>query len=190
MDKILKCIFVGLIFFGLSSNKVNAEESMKEEKNIYSFTLNDIDGKPLNLAQYKGKVLLIVNTASRCGYTPQYKSLQALYEKYQDKGLVVLGFPANNFMWQEPGSNEEIKNFCSLKFKVSFPMFSKISVRGDDIHPLYQYLTSQATMEGPISWNFNKFLIDPQGHGIARYDSSVDPLSDEIVNAIEKVFKK
>jgi glutathione peroxidase-family protein len=188
MDKILKSILVGFIFFGLISSRVCAEESMKEEKNVYSFTLNDIDGKPVNLSQYKGKILLIVNTASRCGYTSQYKSLQSLYEKYQDKGLVILGFPANNFNGQEPGTNEEIKNFCSLKFNVSFPMFSKISVKGDDIHPLYQYLTSQPAMEGPISWNFNKFLVDPQGQVIARYGSSADPLSDEIVRAIEKIF--
>jgi glutathione peroxidase len=178
---------VGLFFFGLTG-RVMAQEAMKEEKNIYSFTLNDIDGKSVSLDQYKGKVLLIVNTASRCGYTPQYQSLQALYEKYQDKGLVVLGFPANNFNGQEPGSNEEIKSFCSLKFKTSFPMFSKISVKGEDIHPLYQYLTSQATMEGPISWNFNKFIVDSKGQVIARFNSGVDPLSEEITSTIEKAL--
>src|SRR5271170_6524146 len=119
---------------------------------VYEFTLNSIDGQPAPLAAYKGKVLLVVNVASKCGFTPQYTALEALYEKYKDQGLVVVGFPANNFMSQEPGTNEEIKTFCSRKYNVTFPMYSKISVKGDDKAALYQYLT--ATSGGEIKWNF------------------------------------
>jgi len=190
MDKMIKCLLMGIMAVGLNINTVTAEEPLKDGKSIYSFTLNSIDGKPVSLSDYKGKTILIVNTASQCGFTPQYKSLQALYEKYQAQGFVVLGFPANNFMGQESGTNEEIKNFCSLRFKVSFPMFAKISVNGDDIHPLYQYLTTQPTMEGPITWNFNKFIVDPQGHVVARFDSGSDPLSEEITSVIEKTLTK
>ena len=172
----LSCLLMGAIV------PVRADDS------IYTFKMRDIDGKLVDLSQYKGKVLLIVNTASRCGFTPQYKSLEALYEKYQQKGFVILGFPANNFMGQEPGTNEEIKKFCSLKYKVSFPMFAKISVAGGDRHPLYQYLTTRPNFNGPISWNFNKFLIDQQGHVVARFDSGVDPMSPDITTAIEKLF--
>ena len=189
MRNLFAVMLVSLAFTSFTKN-VNADGVISEEKDVYSFTLNDIDGKSVNLGQFKGRALLIVNTASRCGYTPQYKSLEALYDRYKDRGLVVLGFPANNFMGQEPGSNEEIKKFCSLKFKVTFPMFSKISVSGNDIHPLYQYLTSRPSMEGPISWNFNKFLIAPKGNVVARYDSSVDPLSQEITSTLEKVLTK
>lgn len=157
---------------------------MADHQNLYSYSVETIDGEQTNLEPYKGKLLLIVNTASNCGYTPQYKSLEALYKQYKDQGLVVLGFPANNFMNQEPGTNEEIKQFCSLKYKTTFPIFSKISVKGDDIHPLYKYLTTQPGFEGDIQWNFNKILISPQGQVIARYKSSVDPLSDEIIRDV------
>ena len=131
---------------------------------IYDFTMDNIKGEPVELSQYKGKVVLIVNTASKCGFTYQYDGLEELYQTYQDSGLVILGFPANNFLKQEPGTNEEIAEFCRLNYGVTFPMFSKISVKGEDIHPLYQYLTSKETnpeFEGNISWNFNKFLISP-----------------------------
>jgi len=187
MKNVFSLIMISAAFISFNK-KVSADEVVPVEKSVYEFTLDDIDGKPVNLGQFKGKLLLIVNTASRCGYTPQYKSLEALYEKYKDRGLVVLGFPANNFMGQEPGSNEEIKKFCSLKFKVTFPMFAKISVSGRDIHPLYRYLTSRPSMEGPITWNFNKFLVDPKGKVIARYNSSADPLSQEMAAVIEKAL--
>lgn len=159
---------------------------------LYNFTVTDIDGNDVTLSEYRGKVLLIVNVASRCGYTPQYEGLQKIFEEYREMGLLVLGFPANNFGNQEPGSDEEIKEFCSLNYGVSFPIFSKISVKGADIHPLYQYLTSEETnpkFAGEISWNFNKFLVDPSGKIIARFESKDKPESDEVVQAIEKALK-
>src|SRR5579863_8587592 len=124
---------------------------------LYTFTLPSIDGESIPLSTYKGKVILVVNVASRCGYTPQYSALESLYEKYKGKGLVILGFPANNFGAQDPGTNEEIKSFCSTRYNVSFPMYAKISVKGEDIHPLYQFLTH--TTGGDIQWNFTKFLV-------------------------------
>jgi glutathione peroxidase len=146
----------------------------------------------MSLSEYKGKVILIVNVASKCGHTPQYEGLQKIYSEYQDQGLVVLGFPANNFRNQEPGTDQEIKEFCSLNYGVTFPMFSKISVKGDDIHPLYQFLTSEKTnpeFAGEISWNFNKFLIDRSGKIIARFESKDQPESEKVVAAIEGALK-
>ena len=160
--------------------------------NVLEFTLNSIDGKPAPLAQYKGKVVLIVNVASRCGYTPQYAGLEKVYEKYKDQGFVILGFPANNFGGQEPGTNEEIKTFCSSKYNVTFPMYSKISVKGSDIHPLYQFLTdkqSNPKTAGDIQWNFTKFLVGKDGQVIARFESAVTPESAEVTSAIEKALK-
>ncbi len=154
--------------------------------NIYEFTMNSIDGQPLPLATFKGKVLLIVNVASFCGFTPQYEGLEAVYEKYKDQGFVIAGFPANNFGAQEPGTNEEIKTFCSRKYNVKFPIYSKISVVGPDKAPLYQFLTATG---GEIKWNFTKFLIDRNGKVIARFESPVKPDSPEIVSAIEKALK-
>ena len=139
------------------------------------------------MAAYKGKVLLLVNVASKCGFTPQYTALEALYEKYKGEGLVVMGFPANNFMAQEPGTNEEIKTFCSRKYNVTFPMYSKISVKGDDKAPLYQFLTEQKG--GEIKWNFTKFLIGRDGTIIARFEPAVKPDSPEVVSAIEKALQ-
>ncbi|MEK6324478.1 MAG: glutathione peroxidase [Acidobacteriota bacterium] len=159
---------------------------------IYDFSLKDIDRKEVSLSQYRGKVVLIVNVASRCGYTPQYEGLQKLYLKYKDRGFVTLGFPANNFMGQEPGTEEEIKTFCSIKYNVTFPMFSKVSVKGDDIHPLYKFLTSKETnpeFGGDIKWNFNKFLVDKSGKIIARFEPGVKPESDQVIQAIEKALQ-
>lgn len=163
----------------------------KSADTVYQFELENIDGEPTPLSMYEGKVLLIVNTASKCGYTPQYEGLQALYEKYKKEGLVVLGFPANNFGGQEPGTNEEIKQFCRVKFDVSFPMFTKISVKGEDIHPLFNYLTKEenADFTGDIKWNFEKFLIDKKGKLVHRFRSAEKPQSDEIINAIDQVLK-
>ncbi|MEP6945264.1 MAG: glutathione peroxidase [Acidobacteriota bacterium] len=158
-----------------------------KEKSMYEFTMKDIDGNPVKLDTYKGKVVMIVNVASKCGYTPQYEGLEAIYEKYKDQGFVILGFPANNFMGQEPGSEAEIKEFCSSKYKVTFPMFAKISVKGTDQHPLYTFLTNKQSdpgFDGDISWNFNKFLTDRSGKVIARFGSADTPDSEKVAAAI------
>lgn len=158
---------------------------------IHDIALRDIDGKDLSLGDYRGKVLLIVNTASKCGFTPQYKGLQGLFEKYGSRGFVVLGFPANNFMGQEPGTNEEIKEFCSTTYDVTFPMFEKISVKGEDKHPLYRYLTEKETNPdhaGEISWNFNKFLIGRDGKILGRFGSRTKPEDRELIEALEKAL--
>lgn len=154
---------------------------------VHEFTLTAIDGHPAPLADFKGKVLLIVNVASQCGYTPQYAGLQALYEKFKDQGLVVIGVPANNFGGQEPGTNDEIKTFCSRTYHVTFPMMGKVSVAGSDKVPLYQYLTG--AMGGEVQWNFTKFLIGKNGKVIARFDSSVEPDSPELGAAIKKALE-
>jgi glutathione peroxidase len=159
--------------------------------NVYEFTMNNIDGQPLPMASFKGKVMLIVNVASKCGYTPQYEGLEAVYEKYKDKGLVIVGFPANNFMAQEPGTNDEIKTFCSTKYSVKFPLYSKISVKGDDKAPLYQFLTDTGANPktgGEIKWNFTKFLVDRKGNIISRFEPAVTPDSPDMVKAVEQAL--
>jgi glutathione peroxidase len=159
---------------------------------VYDFKMKNIDGSEVKLDAYKGKVVMIVNTASKCGYTPQYESLQAVYDKYKDQNFVILGFPANNFMGQEPGTDTEIKEFCTLKYKVTFPMFSKISVKGADQHPLYTYLTNEKSnpgFSGEIGWNFEKFLLDKNGKTIARWKSNVKPDDSQVIEAIEKALK-
>ena len=157
-------------------------------ESVYEFKPTNINGQETSLDQFKGNVLLIVNTASECGYTPQYEGLQSLYEKYNDRGLVILGFPANNFGGQEPGTDEEIKQFCKVNYDVTFPMFSKVSVKGEDQHPLFEYLTSAENPDftGEIKWNFEKFLIGKNGTLKHRFRSAAKPQSDEIVGAIEK----
>jgi len=169
-----------------------AEESNQPAmKTIYDFVMKDISGNDVPLSTYKGKVLLIVNVASRCGFTSQYAGLEALYERYKDAGLVVLGFPANDFMGQEPGTNEQIKQFCETTFRVTFPMFSKISVKGSDIHPLYAFLTSgggRPDLAGAISWNFNKFLVARDGTVVERFGSRDTPEGDKIMQAVEKAL--
>ena len=160
-------------------------------QSIYDFEALSITGKPAQLSSQRGKVMLIVNTASACGFTPQFAGLEKLWEDYKDRGLVILGFPANDFLWQEPGTDAEIKNFCSLKFGVTFPMFSKISVKGSDMHPLYQYLTAKETnpqFAGAISWNFNKFLVGRDGKILARFGSRTTPADKDLVEAIEKAL--
>lgn len=160
--------------------------------NVYEFTMNSIDGNPQPLAAFKGKPVLIVNVASKCGFTPQYEQLEAVYEKYKDRGLIIAGFPANNFMGQEPGTNQEIKTFCSTKYNVKFPMFAKISVKGDDKAPLYQFLTDTAANPktgGEIKWNFTKFLIGRDGTVIARFEPQVKPDAPEVIAAIEQALK-
>jgi glutathione peroxidase len=173
-------MLIGSLFFA---------KSLSAASSIHEFTLTNIDGQPVPLAQFKGQVVLIVNVASRCGFTPQYAGLEALYQKYKDRGFVVLGFPANNFLWQEPGTNAEIKSFCTLKYHVTFPMFAKVSVKGSDKTSLYQFLTdkkSNPSTGGGIRWNFTKFLVDRNGKVIARFGSSVAPDAPELLVAIEK----
>lgn len=153
---------------------------------VYDFTLDALNGTPTPLANFKGKIVLMVNVASQCGYTPQYEGLQALYMKYKDKGLVIAGFPANNFGAQEPGTNQEIGAFCRSKYGVTFPMFAKISVKGEDKAPLYKFLTETG---GDIKWNFTKFLVDRNGKVIRRFEPDVEPQSKELVSAIEAALK-
>jgi glutathione peroxidase len=160
---------------------------------IYDYTLNSIDGKPTPLSEFKGKVVLLVNVASRCGYTPQYTGLEALYEKNKDRGFVIVGVPANNFMSQEPGTNEEIKTFCKSKYDVKFPIMSKLSVKGSDKTPLYQYLTSteqNPKTGGEIKWNFTKFLIGRDGQILARFEPAVTPEDPAMTSAVNAALEK
>lgn len=159
------------------------------ERSVYDFSMKNIDGQDIKLDAYKGKVVMIVNVASKCGYTPQYEGLEAIYKKYKDQGFEILGFPANNFMGQEPGTEKEIKEFCSTKYGVTFPMFAKISVTGADQHPLYTFLTSKQSnpeFGGDISWNFNKFLLDRSGKVVARFGSKDKPEDAAVIGAVEK----
>ena len=163
-----------------------------EPKSIYDFTMRSIDGQPTSLKTYHGKVVLLVNVASKCGFTPQYAGLEALYEKYKDRGLVIVGIPANNFMSQEPGTDEEIKKFCTNKYNVTFPMMSKVSVKGDDQTPLYVFLTgkdSDPQFSGDIKWTFTKFLFDRNGNPVARFEPNVTPDSPQVTTAIESALK-
>jgi glutathione peroxidase len=157
-------------------------------KSPLDFTMNSIDGESVDLDQYRGQTILMVNVASKCGMTPQYEDLQAIYEKYKEQGFVILGFPANNFLGQEPGTNEEIKTFCSTTYGVSFPMFEKISVKGKDQHPLYAYLTDKNAHDfgGNIKWNFTKFLIGKDGQVKARFEPKTKPTDEQVIAAIEK----
>ena len=160
---------------------------------VYSFRMKTIDGEATTLAPYKGKVLLLVNVASACGYTPQYTALESVYEKYKDKGLVIVGIPANNFANQESGSEAEIKTFCNRKYHVTFPMMSKVSVTGADKTPLYGYLTSSTTdpkFAGEVKWNFTKFLVGRNGLPVARFEPAVTPDSPEVITAIEGALGK
>lgn len=168
----------------------NSSKGNEMDTTIYNFQVKDINSKEVKLDEYKGKVILIVNVASKCGFTNQYKGLQSLYEKYVSKGFVVLGFPCNQFGSQEPGTNEEIKSFCSLTYNVSFPMFDKIDVNGSNAHPLYKFLTTEkkGIFGGAIKWNFTKFLIDKSGKVVNRYAPTTTPESLE--NEIEKLLEQ
>jgi glutathione peroxidase len=172
-------ILAALLFFAMGAFGAST---------VHDFTMDALNGTPTPLANYKGKVMLVVNVASQCGYTPQYEGLQALYAKYKDRGLVLTGFPANNFGGQEPGTNEEIGAFCKSKYGVTFPMFSKVSVKGADKAPLYKFLTDKTGSE--IQWNFTKFLVDRNGNVIQRFEPAVEPLSSELVAAVEAALKK
>lgn len=163
-----------------------------QAKSIYDFTMKSIDGQPVSLKSYHGDVVLVVNVASKCGFTPQYAGLEALYEKYKSRGLVIVGIPANNFAAQEPGTNEEIKKFCSNKYNVTFPMMAKVSVLGADKAPLYLFLTDKSVnpkIGGDIKWNFTKFLFDRDGKPVARFEPEVTPDSPQVTAAIESALR-
>jgi len=181
----MKIITLVLIPFLFMTEKTDSSD------NVYNFELSAIDGKNLTLEEFKGDVLLIVNTASKCGFTPQYKELQALHDNYSDQGFKVLGFPAGNFGGQELDSDDEILEFCEVNYGVNFPLFSKTEVKGDEIHPLFEYLTTQENPDftGDISWNFEKFLIDRDGNLIRRFKSRTTPESAELVDAVKASIK-
>ena len=172
---------------------VPAAEPAKKPTSVLDFQVKDIDGKDLDLSKYQGEVLLIVNTASQCGYTPQYQGLEAIYEKYKGQGFEVLAFPANEFGHQEPGGDGEIKQFCTSKYKVTFPLFAKIVVKGKGIHPVYQFLTSPETdprFAGPIPWNFAKFLVNRKGEVVARFQPNDEPDSEKVTGEIEAALSR
>jgi len=174
-------------------SKAAEKPAVKAATSIYDFTLKDIDGKEVSLGSYTGKVVMLVNVASRCGFTPQYEGLEKLYQTYKERGFVILGFPANNFLGQEPGTDAEIKSFCALKYNVTFPLFSKISVKGGDKHPLYKYLTEKQTnaeFAGEISWNFNKFLVGRDGKIVQRFGSRTKPEDKVVTQALEAALGK
>jgi glutathione peroxidase len=179
-------------FFGLENNPMIVPEGDDKMNNtIYGFTVKDIDGNEASLSSYKGKVLLIVNVASYCGFTKQYTGLEEIYGKYKDKGFEVLAFPCNDFGKQEPGTNEEIKEFCSSKFDISFQLFDKVKVLGEDKEPLYAFLTDNpVTGKSGIGWNFEKFLIDREGNIVKRFKSNVDPMSETLITVLEEELKK
>ncbi len=183
---IIASLALGILLIASWKNFAKPAIYYPPTNNIYSFKLKTLSGEETTLEKFKGKKMLLVNVASKCGYTPQYKNLQALYDKYKDK-LVVIGFPANNFGWQEPGNSEEIKEFCTKNYGVTFPMMEKISVKGKDMHPLYQWLSNKeqngVTDEAP-GWNFCKYLIDEKGKIIKFFPSKVDPLSEEIISLL------
>ena len=201
-NKLFNLCFSGLMACGVLS--MTAADSMgtvnetvsngvRDEKSVYDFKVKTIDGKETTLAEFKGKTILVVNVASRCGYTRQYADMQKAYEKYKDRGLVILGFPCNQFGGQEPGTEAEILEFCQTNYGVKFPMFAKIDVKGDAADPLFKYLTSLETQPkaaGDISWNFEKFLINPEGQVVGRYKSGVSPTSSEMVEVLEKMLPK
>ena len=160
----------------------------QNKKSLYDFKVNDIDGKPFDLSSLKGKKVLVVNVASKCGYTPQYAQLEELYNKYRSKGFVIIGFPANNFMSQEPGTNAEIKEFCTSKYSVTFPMMSKISVKGDDMDPLYKWLTlkdQNGKVDAPVKWNFQKFMVDEKGQVVDFAAPGDKPFDEKIIHWLE-----
>ncbi|MDF1611811.1 glutathione peroxidase [Stygiobacter electus] len=192
MKRIINMITSLLILFSIQiSAKLNPQTPSETSNNILDLIVKNIDGKEVKLSQYKGKVLLIVNVASKCGYTPQYEGLEKLYEKYKDNGFEILAFPCNDFGGQEPGTTEEIKEFCSTKYNVTFPLFDKIKVIGKEKSPLYERLINSKNVEqGDIKWNFEKFLIDKNGEIVARFRSKVKPESEELVSAIEKELNK
>lgn len=182
--KTFKSLVCSLLFIVLEQKGIAA-------MNFYDYSVKDIDGKDTPLSKYKGKIALVVNTASQCGFTPQYKDLEALFEKYKGKGLVVLGFPSNDFGGQEPGSNAEVKKFCETRFKVTFPLFSKNPVKGAEKQEVYKFLTeaSDKNFQGEVGWNFEKFLVNKDGKVVARFKSGVTPTGSELETKIQELLK-
>jgi glutathione peroxidase len=179
-------LLLALVVFVSFAFTINEKKAVTAPPSVYNFKVESLEGGMIDFSKYKGKKILIVNTASKCGYTKQYTELEELYKKYKDK-LVVIGFPANNFGGQEPGTNAEIKEFCSSTYQVTFPMAAKISVKGEDMHPLYQWLTSKeknGVLDAEIKWNFNKFLLNEKGELVAYFPSKVTPLSEEITGKL------
>ena len=177
-----------ITLFILTMENLHAQNNA-DNQTIYQFTVEDINGKPFALADLKGKKVMIVNTASKCGLTPQYKELEALYQQYKDRDFIIIGFPANNFLGQEPGSNEQIASFCSINYGVTFPMMSKISVKGKNMHPLYQFLTQKSkngVEDSKVQWNFQKYLIGRDGKLEKVIAPKTLPLSDKVTQWIEK----
>ena len=180
----IRILFVAMLFISCSQH--NSTKTTSGQNSIHQFKVEGLEGNEIDFASFKGKKILVVNTASECGYTPQYKELEDLYKQYKNS-LVIVGFPANNFGGQEPGSNADIKAFCEKNYGVTFPMAAKISVKGDDMAPLYQWLTSKeknGVLDAEVKWNFNKFLLDEKGQIIAKFDSKVKPLSTDITGKL------
>ena len=194
MNKILNLILITIISFLLIScagGKENLNPTEKEQSNIYKYSVKDIDGNNVKLSDYKGKVLLIVNVASKCGFTYQYEGLQNLYKKYKDQGFEILAFPCNDFREQEPGTNEEIKNFCSLNYDVTFKLFDKITLEGENKSSLFKMLTNNPkTGDSSVLWNFEKFIIDKNGYVIDRFRSTTKPEDDDIKLLIDKLLSE
>jgi len=180
----MKLISISVLLFSLLMG------TTKTDTSFFDFNVTDIHGNEVSLDEFKGKVIMVVNTASECGYTSQYEDLQFVYSELKDKGFVVLGFPANNFGGQEPGTDEQIREFCEVNFNISFPMFSKVEVRGPDQNPLFDYLTNLDNQDftGAINWNFEKFLIDRDGNLQRRFRSAEKPTDDEIKSAIQQLL--
>lgn len=196
MRIIIILITISTLAFACSSTQKAASTTIEttteaatvEKQSIHQFKVEDISGEEFDFAALKGKKIMVVNTASKCGLTPQYEGLQDLYEKYKDKGLMIVGFPANNFMFQEPGDNEKIKTFCDSKFGITFPMMSKISVKGKDMHPVYQFLTKaekNGVMDSKVGWNFQKYLIDEDGFVVKFVSPKVKPMDEQIISWLE-----
>jgi glutathione peroxidase len=172
-----------------SENKTNNGKTMNEKQSIYQFKVEDINGNTFDFSSLSGKKIMVVNTASKCGFTPQYADLQKLYDNYKDKGFVIVGFPSNDFLWQEPGSNQEIASFCQKNYGVTFPMMAKIDVKGSKKHPVYQFLTEKSKNgldDSKVKWNFQKYLIDREGHLSKIVTPKTNPMDKEIVDWIEK----
>ena len=193
MFVLLMSVMITVTAYGCSkenvNNKSNVMKNNSDPVNIYDVIVKNINGDEISLSDYKGKVLLIVNVASKCGYTPQYEGLEAIYKKYKDKGFEILAFPCNDFKGQEPGTNEEIVEFCKTNYGVTFTLFDKIKVLGDDKSPLYSKLIRYEPAED-ISWNFEKFVIDKQGNVVGRFKSKVKPESEEITSLLESELNK
>lgn len=182
-------IIIAAVLYLAPAEAIQNSKGIKMDKNISKISVKDIDGKTVNLADFKGKVLLIVNVASYCGYTKQYAGLEEIYKKYKNNGFEILAFPCNQFGEQEPGTNEEIKNFCSSKFDVTFKLFDKIDVNGKNKSPLYSILTdNEVTGKADIKWNFEKFLIDKNGNIVERFPTKIEPTSDKLISAIKKAI--